>query len=85
MKGIKEESTLLCIYQNSYDFKTLLMFYIFKSEIISTSMRRRKNWMQTETNTQYFELIARHEIKRKELIWVTFESVLWPNTSVQKK
>ena len=62
------------------------MFYIFKSEIKSTSMRRRKNWMQTETNTQYFELIARpHEIKRKELIWVTFESVLWPNTSVQKK
>ena len=59
MKRIKEESTLPCTYQNSFDFKTLLMFYVFKSEIKSTSMRRGKNRMQTETNTQHFELIAR--------------------------
>ena len=84
MKEI-EESTLLWTYQSSFDFKTLLMFYIFESEVKSTSMIR-KIWMQTETNTQYFELIARpHERKRKEVIWVTFESVFWPNTSVKKK
>ena len=57
MKEI-EESTLLWTYQSSFDFKTLLMFYIFESEVKSTSMIR-KIWMQTETNTQYFELIAR--------------------------
>lgn len=50
MKGKREESTLLCIcFLYSFDFKTLLMFYIFKTKL-KQFMRKKENWMQTETN-----------------------------------